>query len=98
MTEIPVAQSRWYDLFVATPPHGNLDGPLGWLARKFSLDVNGPTLLTRRVSVAMKYGALTLLIVLLFELIAWILCFNAMIHSTADILTPDALTVLAVLL
>jgi hypothetical protein len=58
-----------------------LDGVLGYLARKFGLDTHGNTLLTRRAAIAMKFIAVLLVVNFLFDMGAWTLLLNAVLGS-----------------
>ena len=56
-------------------------GGLFLLARAFGLDVWGNYLLNRRAAKEMGSAALLLCVVLLFELLAWSMLFNVLVHS-----------------
>lgn len=56
-------------------------GPLLALARTIGLDVWGNYLLNRRAAREMGSAALLLFVVLTFELLAWTLLFNVLVHS-----------------
>lgn len=68
-------------------------GPLGRVVSFIGLDVNGTTLLGRRARVEMKSAALVLAVVFLFDLGAWTLLFNTLLHAT--IKTVDEWSILA---
>lgn len=89
-------QQSW-SVYLAPPPSHSLHGLLGVLARLYSLDSFGGTLMTRRVALGLKFGAFMLTVILTFDLAAWTLFFNAIFHSTGDILLFDWYTVLALL-
>jgi len=60
---------------------GEETGPLFALARAIGLDVWGGYLLNRRASREMGSAALLLFVVLTFELLAWTMLFNVLVHS-----------------
>lgn len=66
------------------------------LARALGLDVWGDYLLNRRAAKEMGSAALLLSVVLVFELIAWSMLFNVLVHSADWRLSPR--TVFALLL
>lgn len=68
-----------------TPPIG--DEPATWLARRLGLDAWGDHLLTRRARAEMDAAAWVLLVVVLFEFLAWTLLFNAIVTGDVDRVT-----------
>lgn len=80
-------------LFLRGSDGQSLRGILGWVASQLGLDVYGENLLTRRASVEMKSAALILLVIFLFDLGAWSLLFNTLLHS--ELLAIDGWSVLA---
>ena len=72
-----------------------LDGALGWLAQRFGLDTFSTSLLGHRGRLEMKAAALVLLVVFLFDLVAWSLLFNTILHN--ELLAVDALSIAALL-
>jgi hypothetical protein len=63
------------------PQSSEETGPLFTLARKVGLDVWGGYLLNRRAAREMGSAALLLFVVLTFELLAWTMLFNVLVHS-----------------
>jgi hypothetical protein len=86
---------RSYQVYLAAPGASPLRGPLGRLARLYGLDVYGASLLSRRAAIEMGYAALMLTVIFSFDLGAWTLLFNAIFHSTGDMLEPTWVSLLA---
>lgn len=57
--------------------------PLFGLARLFGMDVYGDNFLTEKARKEMGYAALLILIVTIFDFLAWSLLFNALLHPTS---------------
>jgi hypothetical protein len=89
------SRERISTVFLSPPDSGTLNGLLGLLAKLYHLDSFRGSLMTRRVAVGLKYGAFVLTVILLFDIAAWGLFFNAIFHSTGDQLDFDGVTVLA---
>ena len=89
-------ENRTYQVFLAASGGQTFQGLLGRVARLFGLDVYGPSLLSRRARIEIQFASLLLLIIFFFDFGAWSLLFNAIFHSTGDLLARDGLTVLAV--
>jgi hypothetical protein len=81
-------------LLLAPSRGDNLSGLLGSLVRLYHLDVHGPSRLTRRAGMEMKFVAVMLTIIFLFDLAAWTFLWNMILHSgvwRVGLLTPVAL-------
>jgi hypothetical protein len=83
------------DVYLRGPERRPLSGLLGHLATLLGLDVYGGSLLAERARPEMKAAALTLLVIFLFDLGAWSLLFNTLLH--ADIKSLDGWSTFAVL-
>jgi len=59
-----------------------LNGMLGWLARRFKLDIYGDSSLTRCATYEMKFYALMLAFIGLFDFIAWFLLWNMIFYNS----------------
>lgn len=79
-TTEPVPRSEEVRLYVGAPDRFD-PRPASWLARLFRLDVWGGSLLGQRARAEMSAMAWLLLLVFCFELTAWSLLFNVMIHA-----------------
>lgn len=81
-------------LLLAPSRGDNLSGLLGSLVRLYHLDVHGPSRLTRRAGMEMKFVAVMLTIVFLFDMAAWTFLWNMILHSgvwRVGLFTPVAL-------
>jgi hypothetical protein len=93
-TDQTLKEPAQYRVFLAPHRGDPLTGPLGWLAKKYDLDVHGPTRLGRRAGKEMGYVALLLTVIFLFDLAAWSVLWNTIFHSGR--LTFSAATLLAI--
>ena len=83
-------------LYLATSGRQVLTGALGRLAHLFELDVYGSAFLSNRARIEMGYAALLLLLIFLFDTLAWSLLFNSIFYSgllTVGWGTPFALAI-----
>jgi hypothetical protein len=74
----PVRRAR---LIIQGRRHQPATGPLARLARLIGLDVWDESLLSRRAAQDMGVAALLLTVVLTFELLAWTMLINVLVHS-----------------
>lgn len=74
--------------------HGVERGALLRVARWMGLDVWGDSLLNRRAAREMGSAAMLLAVVLAFELLAWSMLFNVLVHSAQWKLSPLSLMAL----
>lgn len=81
------------NLYLAPTRGAQLDGRLGWLVRIYGLDIYGDSLLTRPAVNYMKTASIVLTVILLFDLFAWTLLWNATFHG--GLLKVDLMTALA---
>lgn len=69
-------------IFVAVRSTDGLHQPPSFLARLLALEVWGPYLLSSRARYEMNAAATLLLAVFLFEMLAWTLLFNVILHAS----------------
>ena len=80
-------------IYLVAPAERNFTGFFGRLIHLFQLDVFGGTLLGRRARFELGAVAFLLLVVFLFDLGAWTLLFNSILHG--GLLVLDTLTLAA---
>lgn len=81
-------------LMLAPARGQELDGPLGWLAKRLLLDVYGRSLMTRCAAMEVKIVAVMLTINFLFDLAVWSMLWNMVLyrgHLVVGVWTAGAL-------
>jgi hypothetical protein len=80
----PPTQTSTIPRLLLAPSRGdNLSGMLGSLVKLYHLDVNGNSRLTRRAGMEMKFVAVMLSIIFLFDLAAWSFLWNMILNKGA---------------
>lgn len=89
------ADGKPIHLFINPPSADRSERPINFLTRRLGLAVHGRWLLTGRGEVEMTAIGLVLIMIFLFDWMAWTLLFNSILNS--EILALTGLSVLAVL-
>lgn len=73
--------SKTLKVYLTPQGTGDLDGVLGLLARIYRLDTNGLSLLTRAAAFELRFVAVMLTVIFLFDFAAWTLFWNMIFYG-----------------